>query len=700
MTTTLRFKGVKGETPWKPIVNWATNTDYLVGPPASVVSYDGSSYVCSVSHRSTSIFDSSKWTALAIRSDVLASSCDGSWNATLNEPPITSGVGQKGHYRIVKTSGNTLVDGEDQWNSGDWIFFNGSTYERIVNPIGGIIDYDPTNRDLGGGYVWYLVDQNDNVIFGVDSSLRLNTHGVTVPVDIDRDRISPSIDLVKTNDGQLVGINRLTGNIMVPGIELEDNVTRDNIRPVIPIITTNDSIPVSIDRSGGLIFNVRPDGNRGIVATSQDADGYTCDIYQQSTFKTDTAVAINSRGIRGVIVIGQSHTSAASGPIGTVTSYNNKAPHHILMTSTALERWGDTNWSSIETPPDDFVPLIPRLNYGHCIVTCSAEALIAYERKEGARSPPRVYGISTRGGIAFEQFLPNTSGRYSYENALLDVSRMASCAKNYPMPFLLEFILIIHGENANESSESWASVATTLLDSAVSDYKEITGQEQDPHVIIVQTNTGTDATVANGNELSQIELARTRPDTYLAGPMYQYPFHNYEGGPGIYSKIHIDNIGRLMLAEVIAIAQDCVGRRNISWNPLWPVLNGASRVGNVITIPMVLPPDCTTLFFDNDWVQNVTNKGFTFSQTGGNNPTIQSVEIDGTNIVITLDVAPTGTNKTISYAIQNDSYTDGWATGRGQLYTNDIRKSIYHDLGYNTFEYVRHYSVRFKETVS
>jgi Collagen triple helix repeat (20 copies) len=55
----------------------------------------------------------------------------GVWNASTNTPTLTSGSGTKGNYYKVSTSGTTTVDGISQWNAGDVIIFDGTTWDKI-----------------------------------------------------------------------------------------------------------------------------------------------------------------------------------------------------------------------------------------------------------------------------------------------------------------------------------------------------------------------------------------------------------------------------------------------------------------------------------------------------------------------------------------------------------------------------------------
>lgn len=55
----------------------------------------------------------------------------GTWNASTNTPTLLSGVGTKGQYYKVATAGTSLIDGITQWNVGDMLVFNGTTWDKI-----------------------------------------------------------------------------------------------------------------------------------------------------------------------------------------------------------------------------------------------------------------------------------------------------------------------------------------------------------------------------------------------------------------------------------------------------------------------------------------------------------------------------------------------------------------------------------------
>jgi len=55
----------------------------------------------------------------------------GVWDASTNNPALTSGIGTLGWYYKVNIAGNTTIDGFSQWNIGDVIIYNGTTWDKI-----------------------------------------------------------------------------------------------------------------------------------------------------------------------------------------------------------------------------------------------------------------------------------------------------------------------------------------------------------------------------------------------------------------------------------------------------------------------------------------------------------------------------------------------------------------------------------------
>lgn len=67
----------------------------------------------------------------------------GVWDAATNTPAIPAAAPlNKGHFYIINVKGNTVIDGADDWNVGDWIVSSGSKWHKVdstdqVNSVNG-----------------------------------------------------------------------------------------------------------------------------------------------------------------------------------------------------------------------------------------------------------------------------------------------------------------------------------------------------------------------------------------------------------------------------------------------------------------------------------------------------------------------------------------------------------------------------------
>jgi hypothetical protein len=70
-------------------------------------------------------------TALSWASVAGGLSYQGTWNASTNTPTLASSTGTNGYYYVVATAGSTNLNGITDWQIGDWLLFNGSTWQKI-----------------------------------------------------------------------------------------------------------------------------------------------------------------------------------------------------------------------------------------------------------------------------------------------------------------------------------------------------------------------------------------------------------------------------------------------------------------------------------------------------------------------------------------------------------------------------------------
>lgn len=89
----------------------------------------------------------------------------GTWNANTNTPTLTSSTGTQGYYYVVSVAGSTNLDGETDWDVGDWAVFNGSTWEKA--------DHSDSVTSVAGKTGAVTLDHDDITDF--ESSVSANT---------------------------------------------------------------------------------------------------------------------------------------------------------------------------------------------------------------------------------------------------------------------------------------------------------------------------------------------------------------------------------------------------------------------------------------------------------------------------------------------------------------------------------------------
>jgi len=92
----------------------------------------------------------------------------GVWNASINSPTITSGSGTLGWFYKVGTAGTTTVDGNSQWNVGDLLLFDGTTWDKIdgiSSEVVSVFGRVGSVTAQSGDYTTSLVTEGTNLYF-------------------------------------------------------------------------------------------------------------------------------------------------------------------------------------------------------------------------------------------------------------------------------------------------------------------------------------------------------------------------------------------------------------------------------------------------------------------------------------------------------------------------------------------------------
>jgi hypothetical protein len=157
-------------------------------------------------------------------------SYQGTWNASTNSPALASGVGTNGHYYVVSTAGSTNLDGITDWQIGDWVIFNGTSWQKIdqtnlvtsVNGQTGAVSLTTTNINEGTN-LYYLDSRArqalsagtgisyDNSTGVITNSAPDQTVALTAGTGISTSGTYPNFTIANTAPDQTVVLTASTG---------------------------------------------------------------------------------------------------------------------------------------------------------------------------------------------------------------------------------------------------------------------------------------------------------------------------------------------------------------------------------------------------------------------------------------------------------------------------------------------------------
>ena len=157
-------------------------------------------------------------------------SYQGTWNASTNSPALASGVGTNGHYYVVSTAGSTNLDGITDWQIGDWVIFNGTSWQKIdqtnlvtsVNGQTGAVSLTTTNINEGTN-LYYLdsrarqaLSAGTGISYSTSTGVITNsapdqTVALTAGTGISTTGTYPNFTIANTAPDQTVALTASTG---------------------------------------------------------------------------------------------------------------------------------------------------------------------------------------------------------------------------------------------------------------------------------------------------------------------------------------------------------------------------------------------------------------------------------------------------------------------------------------------------------
>lgn len=136
----------------------------------------------------------------------------GTWNANTNSPTITSGSGTNGWFYIVSVAGTTTVDGISSWAVGDFIFYNGTAWQKIEGSSLTAID-NGTTPGLNFSNDWEVLYVDDTEVVRGRSSLIYNQPDALLEMS---DNSDPVVSFDGANAAYKIGdINAVSNGLLL-----------------------------------------------------------------------------------------------------------------------------------------------------------------------------------------------------------------------------------------------------------------------------------------------------------------------------------------------------------------------------------------------------------------------------------------------------------------------------------------------------
>lgn len=610
---------------------------------------------------------------------------------------VLNGTTYGGSVRWVTTSGNITLG----TTSVTWGQMFSSSF--ISSTLGEVDSRTRDSRSLSGydfrrgwRFIWAIQDNIDDVAAGLTNRLGWYVRWIKMSGNGHSFRRSPIFWLFTGRDrAGLVGVDRFRRLDVPAGFTPR---TLAKIGTTIDPATWGGEQPVSV---------VYPPVNGKQIAQVQEtkAPAYLVKRNIGATYVDGLYVST------APMVLDTWAGQSGAGNSGTTTDpnviYTAQYPHNWVM--LAGQGYAVRGSQTIYTPENinDFAPLKEYAfgsTYGDWQSLGVLSAIVQEEMARDDGRPTEGGGmlLAWQGGQPLEKFIPPTpdypvsqaSDTRNWARLLSSVTAFARIAlNNYGRSTVIQF----HHYPSNEGGATSPIESNNLWFTMFRDYyvaqvkaalKAITGQAEDPHIIMTQNVTQADAVSPFAVIAAQLEAAKYYDGNGVTcfGPMYPYPVD-----PDVNDRIHAITIGRMQAAELIEVVKARI-RAGIKHRPMW--VESATLTGAVIDLTFGRPYGSGDLKFDTDTIAAITNQGFRV-QVSGADVTINSVTIPSANVLrITLAAAPAAGTKVealVAYGGSSITVVPSWSRCRTTLMREDVQPSVFYRRGYPVPKFVRHH---------
>jgi hypothetical protein len=541
-------------------------------------------------------------------------------------------------------------------------------------------------RNGVSGYAWAVSDAANKVAMGITEAGNVSLADYEMFATGNREISWAIVDA----DGKMgMGLD-YQGNVVANDYRHTTPVGREGAEFVWTVQDDQGKVALGVRQDGSLstgpTINITPEQFSTTIpnANPRQYIGYKSAMrIDNSTYSVrkndgqDAALIQSQEPVQLLVIYGQSnayYTGAAGGPLLA----NNPFPEiSTRMSSGAwfLEAAND----ELILSSGDVAPLLDDNSANNTTLALTSYAIEAMSRNRlnGPSAGIISFG-SAVGGQPLDSFI---KGTVPYENLRRAARAAQVVAAKHGREIELPGIIFVQGEAGPNTG--YKAILEQLISDLKSDLVTDLGLATPPRFLILQTNDGDTA----GNTFPQPEIDQLAAvGGIVAGPMYQQPFVD---------SVHGTALGRMVLSDMLADVFFQI-KQSGTYTPLRPI--SAVITGTTIDVQFAVPGD--GLILDDDWVKAATDYGFTV-KTDTNTATLYSIAILSTDTVrITLPAVPAGANLRVEYALWQDSIADGWAAGRGQLYSPARTPSLYYNMGYDVPKFARHYAVRFQQEVT
>jgi hypothetical protein len=285
-------------------------------------------------------------------------------------------------------------------------------------------------------------------------------------------------------------------------------------------------------------------------------------------------------------------------------------------------------------------------HYGETPHSAFANALSSMWAERGNGEYVTAHTVSGRGGWCINQLgkANSLSGGRTFASGISEATVFKALADEAGKTYGVGGILFTHGEcdSSNTPNATYGAELYQLWSDYNTDLKAVTGQTRDV-VLFASQQSGIPA----GYDGPNVQLWRAGNEhpgqIVCVGPKYAY------GNYGV----HLPGAGAYQrLGEKHAEVFDLVVNQGVAWKPLGP--NNVARSGKVITLSFDVPNP--PLVWDTNlepghqdahlaWKDG---KGFEVVDSEGNELEIESAEIDGDDVLVTLAQDPGSAQLTVA----------------------------------------------------